>query len=329
MVIVRCSVPSCDFETQDVSEALAIAMSQNHGLAHQATIASPEPTPNVRPPSFERPRIDVGVSTEDWNVFVRRWNVFRTGSGINEVTAAAQLFQCAGPQFGDHILKTNTNATTDHPEQLLETMRSLAVIPVATSVSRTELLQLRQERDEPFRSFAARVRGKAETCEFSSKCECGKNVDYTPHMSRDVLLNGTADPDIRREILGTKNITQSPVNEVISLVESKEKARNALPSSRVSAVSSFRHQQNPRPDTTTMKPPPPPSPLTNLKRRHAQTATNGSRFLLRVSEAGIPSPTKSASHAIGPAVATSVHVEHPTARRLQSMRTKTPIRFPS
>ena len=231
--------------------ALAIAMLQNHGLAHQASIAGPEPTPNARPPSLERPRIDVGVATEDWNVFVTRWNVFHTGSGINEGTAAVQLFQCAGPQLGDHILKTNPNATTDHPEQLLETMRSLAVIPVATSVLRTELIQLRQECDESFRSFAARARGKAETCEFSSKCECGKNVDYTPHMSRNVLLNGIADPDIRREILGTKNITQSPVNEVISLVESKEKARNALPSSSVSALSSFRHQHNPQPETTT------------------------------------------------------------------------------
>ena len=178
MVIVRCSVSSCDFQ-----QALAMAMLQNHGLAHQATqatIAGPEPTPNVRPSSLELPRIDVSVSTEDWNVFVRPWNVFRTGSGINEATAAAQLFQCADPQLGDNILKTNPNATTDNLEQVLETMRSLAVIPVATGVLRTKLLQLRQERDEPFRSFAARVKGKAEKCEFSSKCEFGKNVDYTP-----------------------------------------------------------------------------------------------------------------------------------------------------
>ena len=35
--------------------------------------------------------------------------------------------------------------------QLLENMRLLAVISVATGVLRTELLQLRQERDETFR----------------------------------------------------------------------------------------------------------------------------------------------------------------------------------
>ena len=255
MVVVGCSVPSCEFKTQDVSEALAIAMLQNHGLAHQnTTVAGPTQTPSVRAPSLDRPKIDVGVSTEEWNVFVRRWKVFRTGSNINETTAPAQLFQCAGPQLGDNILKTKPEATSGTLEQLLETMRSLAVIPVATGVLRTELLQLRQERDEPFRSFAAKVKGKAETCEFLTKCECGKNVDYTPNMSRDVLLNGIADPDIRREVLGTKDIIQTSVNDVISLVESKEKARNALPSSSISTVSSFRRQQNPRPDTPAMTP---------------------------------------------------------------------------
>ena len=65
---------------------------------------------------------------------------------------------------------------------VLAAMRSLAVIPVATSVLRTELLQLRQERDEPFRTFTARVRGIAETCVFTTKCECGKSVDYTDHV---------------------------------------------------------------------------------------------------------------------------------------------------
>ena len=48
-----------------------------------------------------------------------------------------------------------------------------------------------------------------------------------------------------------------------------------------------------------------------------------------MSEAETPSPSKSASHATGSAVVTSVDVEHPETRRLQSKRTKTSIRFPS
>ena len=113
---------------------------------------------------------------------------------------------------------------------LLSAMRSLAIIPVATCVLRAELLQYRQERDGAFRAFSARVRGKAKTCSYSATCKCSQTLDYTDHIIREVLLNGIYDPDIRREILGTTNILDKPVDDVIALVEQKEMVRNALPS---------------------------------------------------------------------------------------------------
>ena len=127
-------------------------------------------------------------------------------------------------------------------------MRSLAVIPVATCVLRTELLQLRQERDEPFRTFTAKVRGKAETCSYTASCTCGASVDYTDHVIRDVILNGLYDTDIRRELLGIAGILETPINEIIALVESKEMARNALPSPSLSAISSFVKQRKSPPN---------------------------------------------------------------------------------
>lgn len=252
MVIVSCTVPHCDYQSEDVSEALAIALLANHGLAHQNP-APPTQNPALRGPKLERPKVDIGISVEEWNIFTRRWEVFRAGSGIDEASAKSQLFQCAGSELGDSLLKANPNATTEPLPQLLAAMRSLAVIPVATCVLRTELLQLRQERGEPARSFAARARGKAETCAFTTKCSCGNSADYTDHAIRDVILNGLYDCDIRREALGVIDILQQPVNDVIALVESKEMARNALPSPSLSAVSSFQRQKNPA--TTPATPP--------------------------------------------------------------------------
>jgi hypothetical protein len=253
MVIVQCSVPDCPFRTEDVSENLAIALLTNHGYAHTATAA----THALRGPKLERPKVDVGVTLEEWNVFVRRWNVFKSGSGIDNDSAPSQLFQCAGPTLGDNLLKTDAEAATKQLPDLLAAMRSLAVIPVATGVLRADLLHMHQERDEPFRAFAARVRGKAETCAFKARCTCGNDVNYTDHSIRDVLLSGISDLDIRREVLGTTNVLQTPVNDVIALVESKEMARNALPLSSLSAVSSFRHQQ--KEPLTTPSPTPPSS----------------------------------------------------------------------
>ena len=205
MVVVECSVPGCEFVTSDVSEQLVIAILENHALAHTSQQAPTAPS-LVRGPKLVRPTINIGVSIEEWNIFLRRWEVFRSGSGIDEASAPSQLFQCAGAELGDSLLKTNPYITSHTLPALLTAMRSLAVIPVATCVLRTELVQLHQERDEAFRAFAARVRGKAETCAFDATCECGKSVNYTDHVIRDVLLNGLSDPDIRREVLGTKDI---------------------------------------------------------------------------------------------------------------------------
>ena len=140
MVVLVCSVPTCDFKTGGVSEALAIALLANHGLAHHITapgIVGPSPAPFPRGPKLERPKVNIGVSTEEWNVFSLRWEVFRTGSGI------AHLQQgCVGkPKHAPSLLSASV--------------------------------------------------GKAST---------------TPTMSRDVLLNGISDSDIRREVLGTSKI---------------------------------------------------------------------------------------------------------------------------
>ena len=118
----------------------------------------------------------------------------------------------------------------------------MAVIAVATGVTRAELVLLRQERDETFRAFSARVRGKAETCAYSVNCTCGRDVDFTDAIVRDVLIAGISDLDIRREVLGTVDIIDQPVNDVIALVESKETARNALPLS-AAGISTFKRDK--------------------------------------------------------------------------------------
>ena len=158
MVNISCSVANCGFETGEISEALAIAVLNNHALAHQHPAAAA-----AAGPKLERPKVDVGISEEDWNVFIRRWEVFRSGSRVSDAAAPWQLFQCAATVLGDSLLKSDPAITTKNVDVVLASMKSLAVIPIAKGVLRADLLQMRQERDESFRAFAARVRGKAET----------------------------------------------------------------------------------------------------------------------------------------------------------------------
>ena len=90
-------------------------------------------------------------------------------------------------------------------------------------------MQMRQLRDKPFRAYAARVRGKADTCAFTIDCTCcGLKINYTDHMIRDTLLNGIGDHEICREILGGVDMLTRTVNKIVALVEVKEMARNAV-----------------------------------------------------------------------------------------------------
>ena len=253
MVIVACAYPGCEFKSDDLTEVLACAVLQSHAFSHAAAPIfsqnanpAPDQAAQVRGPKLERPQVDVGVSLEQWNVFLRRWEVFKQGSGIDEASAPSQLFQCASQTLGDNLLKSNAKIVAEPLQDLITAMRKLAVIPIATVVLRTELLQMRQLRDEPFRSFAARVRGKSDTCAFTARCSCGSDVNYTDHMIRDTLLNGIADSDIRRETLGTKDILTCGVNDVVALVESKEMARNAMPTldADVPAISALKRQRS-------------------------------------------------------------------------------------
>ena len=131
--------------------------------------------------------------------------MFRQGSGINKASATAQLFQCVSQSLGDSLLKSDAEIVFKPLQELLSAMRQLAVIPLATGVLRSDLMRMRQLRDEPFHAFAARVRGKADTCAFTVDCTCGLKVNYTDHMIRDTLLNGIVENEIR-EILGSADM---------------------------------------------------------------------------------------------------------------------------
>ena len=241
MVVVKC--PLCDFETEDLDIQIVAAVLNIHAIKHTQQASASQP-------KLERPKIDAGVEEEVWNGFVRRWEAFRVGSGISDSTASMQLFQCASESLGDLLLKADPDIHNKPIKDVMSVMRTFAVIPVAIGVRRAELMQLRQEPDELFRTFAARVKGKAETCNFSttSKCQCGKAVkaDYTTESVRDVLLAGIADLDIRREALSMNDIQSKSINDVIAFVEGREMARNATPST-LSALSSFKKRtKNPK-----------------------------------------------------------------------------------
>ena len=161
-----------------------------------------------------------------------------SGSGLNPDASSSQYSNAPATNWAQNGPIHSEQLSLLFISVVMAGMKSLAAIGIATGVMRAELVRMQQERDESFRTFAARVHGNAETCAYITKV-CLREVDFTDSIIGDVQEAGIADLDIRRDVLGTSAILERAVNDVISLVECKEMARNALPSS-ASGTSSFK-----------------------------------------------------------------------------------------
>jgi len=196
MVVLTCPMPDCGFATNDVDVIGAAAILNIHAHVHATAPRATAPSqraPKLERPKIklERPKIGLNVTTEDWNAFLRRWNTFKVGSDITDAAASTQLLECAHNQLTNIILRADPTFTNRPLAEALRTFKSLAVVPVALGVLRAELSSMKQDSEEPFRTFSARVQGKAETCEFKtnfngtcSGCNAAYNgqVYYTDEM---------------------------------------------------------------------------------------------------------------------------------------------------
>ena len=246
MPSIPCSFTGCTYATGDVGEALAIELIKIHGCSHAAERNPPADVPaRQRAPKIERPKISCGSSEETWNTFSTRWTMFKRGTNLSPDEVVYQLFQCCDEHLGDVILRCNPAAVEGDELTLFAVIKSLAVVPVARVVRRTDLLALKQDHGEATRTFLSRIRGKATTCAYTKPCgvgPCTAVTDFTEVIVKDILIAGLVDEEIKKDILGWSEVDTKSVEETVSYIEAKEMARDALNKSPVTAagISSYK-----------------------------------------------------------------------------------------
>ena len=228
---IKCSFPGCTYETAEVSEAMALKLLDIHGHSHAAAPTAPvAATPKQRAPKIDRPKISCGSSEETWNTFSTRWTMFKRSNNLSPDEVVEQLFHCCDEHLGDAILRINPAAVEGDEATLFAVIKSLAVVPVARVVRRTDLLALKQDHGEATRKFLSRIRGKAATCGYTKRCgvgTCTAVTDFTEIIVKDILIAGLVDEDIK-DILGWAEVDAKSVEETVSYIEAKEMARDAL-----------------------------------------------------------------------------------------------------
>ena len=140
----------------------------------------------------------------------------------------AQLLECCEEDLRKDLTRTAGGSLLDKEEQLvLNAIKSLAVRQENIMVARVTLHNMKQDREEPIRTFAARVRGQAHICKFSQTCPtCNHDVSYTDSIIRDVLTRGINDQEIQLDLLGNSKQDMT-LEETIAFIEAKESGKRS------------------------------------------------------------------------------------------------------
>jgi len=109
MPSINCPIADCDYSTGDVEPAIAAALLNVHN-----------------------------------NKFRARWDIFKRGTHLTLTDITQQLFQCCDESLGNDLLRGNLNVIAGTEQAVLDAIKGLAVIPVAISVRRADLLAIRQ-----------------------------------------------------------------------------------------------------------------------------------------------------------------------------------------
>ena len=123
MVVVKCSHEDCDWETPDRTEALAAVLAAelaNHtAVKHCKQGGSSGDDASKKTPAIERPKISAGGTEESWAVFLKKWELFKSGSKIQQSQLNNHLFQCCVDTLGDDLLRGITDIMKETEDTLL------------------------------------------------------------------------------------------------------------------------------------------------------------------------------------------------------------------
>ena len=134
-------------------------MFTSHNSIHSG--ASNRAATKQKVPKIDRPELKQDISNEEWQSF--EWRRFKRCTEMSRSEVPDQLFQCCERSLARLLLKEDPNIIESGEDALLDAMQKMAVLHVATTVRRTNLMSLRQEHGQTFREYFANVRAAAAT----------------------------------------------------------------------------------------------------------------------------------------------------------------------
>ena len=186
-VTYQCEFAECTWETKTDTVSDYVALYQIHVKARHPDTGTAAAS---RAEKAKRPELTADVSEEDWSYFTTRWTQYKKATGLKGDDIVNQLLECCGEQLRRDHHRTFSGAhgaAVVTEQNVLAELKQIAVCKRNKAVNRVKLKSLTQDRGEPIRKFAGRVRSLAAVNGYSVKCT-KVDCDQDDTMDLETLL---------------------------------------------------------------------------------------------------------------------------------------------
>ena len=207
MVILKCPAENCTFQTEDYTEAvLAATMLSSHvTISH-----SNQPAPVDKAARVEKPSISTEMTTRAWVNTVRYWKIYKKAANLKESELATHLIACFDQDLRERLMNSYSNIENESEEETLKKIKQMSVKSESIIVAQVNHMKCTQGRDEPVRSFYARLKGQANVCDYTVKHTINGTehiVSFEEKILRQILATNIADNEIQTELLSQLNLS--------------------------------------------------------------------------------------------------------------------------
>ncbi len=235
-----CTTPGCDhgdggaaYKTPALDFADAVQILDRHRAdahgVHPAGGAGPGGgVKKIHMEKIPRPELSGGSSQEDFRQFKQQWDRYvRASNETDEVRLRDQLLQCPDTDLKKAVHRAlGARVENITMVNLLREIETLAVVKQSNHVNILAMIKSKQERDEPVRQFAARIRGLAAVCDLATQCTCGLSVSMVDKWVLMTLINGLHDGDTQQAVLS--KVEEMSLEDTIIFVEAREVGKQSV-----------------------------------------------------------------------------------------------------
>ena len=138
------------------------------------------------------------------------------------------LFYCCTEELRCDVLRDiQKDISEEMEENLLATIKRLAVKEESVLSQRLKLAKMTQTPGTGIRTFLASLRGQAALCNYRAKCKetgCTHKYDFSKDIILDNLIRGMSDQEIMSDLLGDSK-TDRTLDETVTFIAQKEQGK--------------------------------------------------------------------------------------------------------